>query len=226
MTRFRFKLKGGYVIGALEIPTDIGSLTIATVGGSKADALMRAGTIAQRIADDPVMSALIPPQAHTAIAAAKALSVAAKRGPKAIKSLWGKLKGAGKKRLAEALTKEVGAKYFGKEYRFEQPNRGAWQRYQDPYDDDADGYDDDAESYDEAGGFDAYELGRRKKRRKGKGRGRGRARAAQSREPEPPLDEPPPPYDEPPPPYDEPPPPGYEYAPEETSDIVDEDGGE
>lgn len=218
MTRFRFKLKGGYVIGALEIPTDIGSLTIATVGGTKADALMRAGTIAQRIAEDPVMSALIPPQAHTAIVAAKALSVAAKRGPKALKSLWGKLKGAGKKRLAEALqaeAKTVGdARYFGRKYEFEQPNRGAWQRYQDPYEDDADGYDADAESYDENADFDAYELGRRKKRRKGKRRGRMRSR---EREPELPTDEPPPPYDEPPPP------PGYEYAPEETSDIVDAD---
>lgn len=180
MTRFRFKLKGGYVIGALEIPTDIGSLTIATVGGSKADALMRAGTIAQRIADDPVMSALIPPQAHTAIAAAKALSVAAKKGPKALKGLWGKLKGAGKKRLAEALHSEVSGSV-------KQPNRGAWQRYQDPYADDEDGYDDDAESYDEDGGLDEYELGRRKRKRKKRVRGRDRARDV---DPELPAEEP------------------------------------
>lgn len=183
MTSFRFRLKGGYVIGAISFPTDVGNVTVGSVGGSKAEALMRAATIAQRIAEDPVLSALLPPQAANAIKAAKALSVAAKRGPKALRGLWGKLKGAGKKRLAAALHAEVGA-YGYERSGVQQPNRGAWMRALDPYYDDEDGYDDDAEGFDDEGsdeesdnGFDLSDIGRRKRRRKRRGKAGNRARA-------------------------------------------------
>lgn len=190
MTTFRFKLKGGYVIGLLTIPTEVGAVQVATLGGTKADALMRAATIAQRISEDPVMAALMPPQAAAAINAAKALSAAARKGPKTLKRLWGKIRGPGKKRLAEALAKEaaetsgMGAMYWGQRSDVKQPNRGSWQEWLD-YDHE-DEY--DAEPYDDE--YD-YELGRRKrKRRKRKGgarRERGRDDA--------PIDEPQAPVD-------------------------------
>lgn len=193
MTRFRFKVHGSYVIGYLTVPTEVGALQVATLGGTKADALMRAATVAQRIVDDPVMAALMPPQAAAAIKAAKALSSAARQGPQALRSLWGRIKGPGKKRLAEALAKEaksanVGALYFGERSRVRQPNRGAWQEWLDP------DHDDPEAAY-EDGWYDPdddYELGaKRRKRRKGK-----RRYQAQRAEPEAPTDEPEPPVDD------------------------------
>ncbi len=185
MTRFRFKVKGSYVIGMLTIPTEVGAVQVATLGGTKADALMRAATIAQRIADDPVMAALMPPQAQAAISAAKALSAAARQGPKSLKKLWGKIRGPGKKRLAEALAREgqqVGAMYFGQSTHVRQPNRGAWQEYLDP-----DYGDDEAAAEDGSYEDDDYELGAGKRRYR---KSRARARAARrSADPEAPVDE-------------------------------------
>lgn len=189
MTTFRFKLKGGYVIGLLTLPTEVGAVQVATLAGSKADALMRAATIAQRISEDPVMAALLPPQAAAAISAAKALSAAARQGPKSLKRLWGKIRGPGKKRLAEALAREaaetsgVGAMYFGHRTSVKQPNRGAWQEWLDYEHEDINPDDDPYDDED-------YELGRRK-RRKRKGRKRQRARERDDA----PLDEPAAPVD-------------------------------
>lgn len=180
MTRFRFKVQGGYVIGMLTLPTDVGAVHVHTLAGTKADALMRAATIAQRISEDPVMAALMPPQATAAISAAKALSVAARQGPKSLKRLWGRIKGPGKKRLAEALAREaavsgVGAMYFGERSQVRQPNRGAWQEWLDPdldHPDDAyeDGYYAD----------DDYALGAPRKRKR-----KRRARAYRAEAPAP-----------------------------------------
>lgn len=189
MTTFRFKLKGGYVIGLLTLPTEVGAVQVATLAGSKADALMRAATIAQRISEDPVMAALLPPQAAAAISAAKALSAAARQGPKSLKRLWGKIRGPGKKRLAEALAKEaaetsgVGAIYFGQRSSVKQPNRGAWQEWLDYEHEDVDAeYDDDTD----------YELGRRRRKRRRKGK-----RARERSRDDAPLDEPAAPIDTP-----------------------------
>lgn len=212
MSSVRFKVKGEYVIGSLRIPTDYGAVNVATVGGSKADALMRAATIAKRISEDPVMSAIMPPQAHAAIAASKALSVAAKEGPGALKKLWRRMKGPGKKRLAEALAEEArksqvsGTRYQTSYRGVKLTNRGAWQEWQDPYHDAEDGYE-NAEAYDED--YSDIELGRRKRRRKGKGRRRRERERERERyeddaideeseaEAQAPIDEPP--VDEPPP---------------------------
>lgn len=153
MTKFRFRLKGGYVIGSLRIPTECGAVNVQAVGGTKAEALMRAATIAQRIAEDPVMRALMPPQARAAIVAAKVLSVAARQGPAHLRRLWRHMKGPGKKRLAAALVEEAqkaevsGIRYQTSYGGVKHTNRGAWQEWQDPeheYDgDDADEYEDD-----------------------------------------------------------------------------------
>jgi hypothetical protein len=156
---------------------------------------MKAATIAQRISEDPVMVALMPPQAKAAIAASKLLAVAAKRGGPHLKKLWGKLKGPGKRRLAEALEKEQreqeGVSGSGYGVRF--PNRGAWQRAQDPYwgHEAEDDYDDADFDEDGEGDYGDIELGRRrgKKRRNRRRRERERDRdEAESEDPM--LDEP------------------------------------
>jgi hypothetical protein len=192
MTRFRFKLKGGYVIGSLSIPTACGAVNVQAVGGSKAQALMRAATIAQRISDDPVMRAMMPPQAQAAILAAKALSVAARAGAPQLKRLWRKLKGPGKRRLAAALVEEaekpdVGETRYQTSYKgVRHTNRGAWQEWQDPYHD-ADDDDDDAEGY-EADYSDVELSGRRRRRRKRKERKERKERKYE--DPDAPVDEP------------------------------------
>lgn len=107
----RFRLKdhhNGCCIGELEIPTAAhASITVAAIGDDRADALAKAAVIAERIAQDPIMSALLPPQALAAIKAAKGLSAAAKRGTRTLKRFWGRLRGPGKKRLAEALHRDA-----------------------------------------------------------------------------------------------------------------------
>ena len=200
MTRFRFKVKGGWVVGSLRIPTDIGAVNVQAVGGSKAEALMRAATVAQRISEDPVMRALMPPQAQAAIVAAKALSVAAKHGAPQLKKLWKRLKGPGKKRLAAVLAEEAdksdvsGTRYQTSYRGVRMTNRGAWMEWQDPEHDNP-----------EADYEDDYGVsGRRKRKRKKRGE-RGGAASMMSRRREKreaddadaPLDEPQAPVDEP-----------------------------
>lgn len=208
MTKFRFRLKGGYVIGSLRIPTECGAVNVQAVGGTKAEALMRAATIAQRISEDPVMAALMPPQARTAIVASKALANAARQGAPALKRLWKKIKGPGKKRLAEALAREAvkedvsGIRYQTSHSGVRHTNRGAWMEWQDPYHDADDDYD-DAEGYDDD--YSDIELsGRRKRRRKKKRRDRESDKRTSADDSEAPYDEPQAPYDEPAPPVDDP----------------------
>lgn len=107
--RFRFKdHPAGYVVGSIDIPSAApGRVSVVAVGEGKADALAKAALIAEHIAKDPVMSALLPPQALPAIMAAKALAAAAHNGPAAIKHLWGRIRGEGKKRLASVLHAEA-----------------------------------------------------------------------------------------------------------------------
>lgn len=116
MPRFRFRDGDDCCVGAIdiEIPGGPGHMRVAAVGDDRADALGRAALIAERIASDPVMRALMPPQAIVAIKAAKGLSAAAKRGSHVLRHFWGQLRGPGKKRLAsvlhaEAVKREQGA---------------------------------------------------------------------------------------------------------------------
>ena len=92
------------------MPHAPGRVTVAAVGEDKADALGKAALIAERIANDPIMSALMPPQARAAIVVAKGLAASAKRGSKYVKHFWRKLRGPGKKRLAKVLHSEAAAK--------------------------------------------------------------------------------------------------------------------
>ena len=91
-------------VGALD--DDI-IIQVGAVGDSGADALLKAGAVVDRIMSDPVMQAILPPQAVVAVKTAKQLASAAKQGGKALRSLWGKIRGKGKKRLAKALAKST-----------------------------------------------------------------------------------------------------------------------
>lgn len=91
----------------LSFPTTHGAIVVGAVGSSRAGALHNAAMIAEQIASDPVLSALLPPGALPAIMAAKKLGQAAKAGLPALKALWSTLHGPGKKRLAAALASDA-----------------------------------------------------------------------------------------------------------------------
>lgn len=105
--RARFRNVNGACVGSLSIPTQVGSLSVSAVGDDRADALAKAALVAERIVNDPVMRALMPPQAAAAIKAAKGLAAAAKRGTRTLRRVWGMLRGPGKRRLAAVLHKEA-----------------------------------------------------------------------------------------------------------------------
>lgn len=129
--RYRYKQTVNGCVGALDIPTHVGKLTVAAVGDDRADALAKASLIAERIASDPILRAIMPPQAAAAIKAAKGLAAAAKRGPRVLRHFWGRIRGPGKKRLAEALHTEavkaeaadVGWNPFRRKRKRKRPNR-------------------------------------------------------------------------------------------------------
>lgn len=83
-----------------------GVITIGAFGDSKADALHKAALVAERITSDPVLRAIIPPQALLAVAATKKLASAAKGGARLFRSVWKRFKGPGVQRLARALHDE------------------------------------------------------------------------------------------------------------------------
>lgn len=99
----RFKHADNGVVGACHIPTGIGVITVAGVGDSRTEALARAALVAEKIASDPVLSAIMPPGTLAAIKATKGLAAASAAGIKTLKGFWRGLRGPGKKRLAEAL---------------------------------------------------------------------------------------------------------------------------
>lgn len=105
--RARFRTVNGATVGSLSFPTVAGGISVHAVGDDRADALAKAALVAERIVNDPVMRALMPPQAAAAIKAAKGLAAAAKRGTKTLRRVWGMLRGPGKRRLAAVLHKEA-----------------------------------------------------------------------------------------------------------------------
>lgn len=106
--RFKTADNGNACIGSIELPTVIpGKVVAACVGDDKADALKKASVLAERIASDPVMRALLPADALPAIRAARALATAAQAGSAPLRALWGRLRGPGKRRLAKALHTEA-----------------------------------------------------------------------------------------------------------------------
>ena len=83
-----------------------GRIYASAVGDTSAAALSKAASIAEQIASDPTVQALIPPQALAAIKVAKKLASYARRGPRMLRRAWGFLSPKSK-RLAKELVKEV-----------------------------------------------------------------------------------------------------------------------
>jgi hypothetical protein len=109
-TKINIKRYRGGFVGCVDMPAYAhtpGRIQAMAVGDTRADALKNAALVAERIANDPVLSALMPPQAMAAIKAAKGLASAAQQGSHVLKSFWHSLHGPGKKRLAKALHDEA-----------------------------------------------------------------------------------------------------------------------
>lgn len=106
------RYRGGYV-GEIDMPASESTparIVATALGSSKVEALGKAALLAERIANDPVLAALMPPQVTAAITAVKGLAGAAKQGSHVLKSFWHSLHGPGKKRLAKALHVEAKSK--------------------------------------------------------------------------------------------------------------------
>jgi hypothetical protein len=100
--------RGGFV-GAVEVQTGAfpGALRAVARGATKAQALRRAASLAERVASDPVMRAIMPAQALAAITAAKNLAAAAQDGPKSLASAIDNLSSPAAARLATVLARET-----------------------------------------------------------------------------------------------------------------------
>lgn len=108
-TFVRVRRYGSGYLGTVEVPTDDGSARLRVVAdaGSKAEALARAAAMAEELFKNPIVQAIIPPQAQSAVRSAKLLAAASRGGYKKLRSLWRRLKGPGKKRIAKALAQEA-----------------------------------------------------------------------------------------------------------------------
>jgi len=93
---------GSWYVGEVEVPTADGdSVTARAEGNTGADALTSAADLAERVMNDPAVAPFVPPQARAAVAGARVLANAAKSG--FLSSLFGRLTGTNKRKLAEVL---------------------------------------------------------------------------------------------------------------------------
>lgn len=107
-TKISVRRRGRGCVGAVEVPMGDGSaMRLVATGDTKAEALARATTMASHIFSDPVVQAIIPPQARMAVQSAKVLAAAGGAGIRKLRGLWGRLRGANKRKLALALARDV-----------------------------------------------------------------------------------------------------------------------
>lgn len=84
--------------------TDGAVITVGAVGWSFRSAFKKATSFAKRIAKDPIINSMMPPQAKAAIAAARKLSAAAQRGRKVLNATWKRLPPSLRKRTKRLAT--------------------------------------------------------------------------------------------------------------------------
>lgn len=103
--------RGGYV-GCVEVETGAfpGKLMSVAKGITKAQALRRAASLAERVAQDPVMRAIMPEAALSAIQTAKTLAAAAQEGPRTLAAYLDGVHTPEAARLASVLAKETARK--------------------------------------------------------------------------------------------------------------------
>lgn len=106
--KIKISKRDGLYIGSLgfDVENAPGRVTVTGVGNTKATALAKAATLAERVVSDPVMRALIPPQAMAAVRVTKGLAAAARQGPRVLRRAWGLLSPKSK-RLAASLATDV-----------------------------------------------------------------------------------------------------------------------
>lgn len=78
-------------------------IVVSSVGADPASAMLNAAAMADRITSDPIVRALMPPQVQAAIMATKLSAAATKKGLKAVKGLWGRLRGKKKKKMLRTM---------------------------------------------------------------------------------------------------------------------------
>lgn len=94
-------IRGGYCATIIAPDGDGGALAVSQVAKSKTSAILKAAGLAAKIAENPIMSTLLPPGTAKAIKIAGKLAAAVKlgKGAKFLKKLTGK----GAKRLIKKL---------------------------------------------------------------------------------------------------------------------------
>lgn len=80
--KVKISKRDGLYIGSvgLDVENAPGRITATAVARTKAGALAKAASIAERLASDPVIRSVIPPQAMASIKVAKGLAAAARHG--------------------------------------------------------------------------------------------------------------------------------------------------
>ncbi len=99
--------RSGARVAHIEVPTYAGALRVTGVGDFWSDALGAAVKVAARITDDPVIAAIMPPQATIAIEAIRKIAAASAKGPDALKAKLDEFNGPGKTRLLKVLHTEA-----------------------------------------------------------------------------------------------------------------------
>jgi hypothetical protein len=95
-------------VGELVLPIDgANAITVSGWADNIRGAIRKASAVAARVASDPMLSAMLPPGAGLAIAAAQKLSRAADSGKPALKAALNELRGPGAARLARVLRRDV-----------------------------------------------------------------------------------------------------------------------
>ncbi len=107
-TSVKIRRRGRHHVAEIGVPLfPSHSVTVACAGDTKADALDRASSLAQQLSADPVVAALMPPQAGMAIDAAQFIAKAARSGR--LGSMIDSITGDAKKAIAKVLAEEYKA---------------------------------------------------------------------------------------------------------------------
>lgn len=104
--KIRLSKRDGLYVGSLGFDVDNapGRITATAVASTKAAALSKAASIAERIASDPVLRSVIPPQAMASIKVAKGLAAAARHGLPTLRRAFRFLSPKAKKLAANLAT--------------------------------------------------------------------------------------------------------------------------
>lgn len=106
--KVRLSKRDGLYIGSLgfDVENAPGRIVATGVATTKAAALAKAAGLAERIVSDPVIRAIVPPQAMASIKVAKGLASAARHGLPTLRRAWRMLTPKAKK-LAAHLADDV-----------------------------------------------------------------------------------------------------------------------